>query len=52
MIVHFGYPPIFDLGAFFYILTIIILWAKFGWRRQARFDEVTPTQPVQKTAPL
>jgi len=52
MIVHFGYPPIFVLGAFFYILTIIILWAKFGWRRQARFDEVTPTQPVQKTAPL
>jgi MFS family permease len=30
IIVHFGYPPIFLLGAFFYILTIIILWAKFG----------------------
>jgi len=52
MIVHFGYPPIFVLGAFFYILTIIILWAKFGWRRQARIDEATPTQPVQETAPL
>jgi len=52
MIVHFGYPPIFLLGAFFYMLTIITLWAKFGWRRQTRFDEVTPTQPVQKTAPL
>ena len=52
MIVHFGYPPIFVLGAFFYFLTIVTLWAKFGWRRQARFDEVTPTQPVQKTAPL
>lgn len=30
IIVNFGYPPIFLLGAFFYILTIIILWAKFG----------------------
>jgi MFS family permease len=52
MIVHLGYPPIFLLGAFFYFLTIITLWAKFGWRRQTRFDEVTPTPPVQKTAPL
>jgi predicted MFS family arabinose efflux permease len=30
IIVHFGYPPIFLLGAFFYILTIIILWGRFG----------------------
>lgn len=30
IIVNFGYPPVFILGAFFYILTIIILWAKFG----------------------
>jgi MFS family permease len=52
MIVHFGYPPIFLLGAFFYILTIITLLAKFGWRKQTRFDEVTSTQPVEKTAPL
>ncbi len=29
LIVHFGYPPVFLLGAFFYILTIITLWAKF-----------------------
>jgi len=52
IIVHFGYSPIFLLGAFFYILTIIILWAKFGWRRRIRFDEDTPSQHVQKTAPL
>jgi MFS family permease len=51
IIVHFGYTPIFLLGAFFYILTIIILWARFGWRRQTKFDEFAPTQPVQKTAP-
>jgi MFS family permease len=29
LIVHFGYPPIFLLGAFLYILTIITLWTKF-----------------------
>jgi MFS family permease len=29
LIVHFGYPPLFLLGAFFYILSIITLWAKF-----------------------
>lgn len=29
LIVHFGYPPIFLLGALFYILTIVTLWAKF-----------------------
>ena len=33
IIVHFGYTPIFLLGAFFYILTIIILWARFGSRK-------------------
>ncbi len=54
IIVHFGYSPIFVLGAFFYFLTIVTLWAKFGWRRrrQARFDEATPTKPIQKTASL
>jgi MFS family permease len=46
MIVHFGYSPIFLLGAFFYILTIIILWARFGSRNQARSDEATQTQTV------
>jgi len=52
IIVHFGYPPIFILGAFFYFLTIITLWAKFGWRRQARFDETTTAQSIQETANL
>lgn len=36
IIVHSGYTPIFLLGAFFYILTIIILWARFGSRKPAR----------------
>lgn len=36
IIVHLGYPPIFLLGAFCYILTIIVLWSKFGWRRGGR----------------
>src|SRR6266849_2423328 len=38
IIVHLGYSPIFLLGAFCYILTIIILWSKFGWRRGGRSD--------------
>jgi predicted MFS family arabinose efflux permease len=46
IIVNFGYPPIFLLGAFFYVLTIIILWAKFGSRKQARSDEATQQQTV------
>jgi hypothetical protein len=46
IIVHFGYSPIFLLGAFFYTLTIIILWAKFGSRKRAGSDEVTQTQAV------
>lgn len=46
IIVNFGYPPIFLLGAFFYVLAIIILWAKFGSRKQARSDEATQQQTV------
>ena len=46
IIVHFGYPPIFLLGAFFYILTIIILWARFGSRKLAGSDEAAQTQAV------
>ncbi len=46
IIVHLGYSAIFLLGAFFYILTIIILWARFGSRKQARSDEATQTQTV------
>src|SRR5436853_123273 len=46
IIVHFGYPPIFLLGAFFYILTIIILWARFGSRKLAESDEAAQTQAV------
>jgi MFS family permease len=46
IIVHFGYTPIFLLGAFFYLLTIIILWARFGSRKLAGSDEATQTQAV------
>ncbi len=46
IIVHFGYSPIFLLGAFFYILTIIILWTRFGSRKLAESDEATQTQAV------
>jgi MFS family permease len=46
IIVHFGYTPIFLLGAFFYILTIIILWVRFGSRKRAGSDEATQTQAV------
>jgi MFS family permease len=52
IIVHFGYPPIFLLGAFFYILTIITLWAKFGRGNRGRLDETTPEQSIQETATL
>jgi len=40
IIVHSGYTPIFILGAFFYLLTIIILWARFGSRKRVRGFEV------------
>src|SRR6266513_1875812 len=46
IIVHFGYTPIFLIGAFFYLLTIIILWARFGTRKLARSDEAAQTQAV------
>jgi len=46
IIVHFGYSPIFLLGAFFYILTIIILWVKFGSQKLAGSDEASQTQTV------
>ncbi len=39
IIVHFGYSPIFLLGAFFYLLTIIILWVRFGSKKSAEFGE-------------
>ncbi len=53
IIVHFGYPPIFLLGAFCYILTIITLWVKFGRGKGARFDDLgTPAQPLQETAKI
>jgi MFS family permease len=52
IIVHFSYPPVFLLGAFCYILTIIILWGKFGWGKGRRSDEKASAQSVQETAIL
>jgi len=41
IIVNFGYSPIFLLGASFYILTIIILWAKFGRGKRSGYDDIS-----------
>ena len=46
IIVHFGYTPIFLLGAFFYILTIIILWARFGSQKRVGAGEAPHTKAV------
>jgi MFS family permease len=46
IIVHFGYTPIFLLGAFFYLLTIIILWAGFGSKKLIASDKATEKQTV------
>ena len=46
IIVHFGYTSIFILGAIFYMLTIIILWARFGTGKLAGSDEAAQTQAV------
>jgi MFS family permease len=51
IIVYFGYPPVFLLGAFCYFLTIIILWGRFGHSKGGKTDkaETTP-HPIQETA--
>ena len=46
IIVHSGYTPIFLLGAFFYLLTIFILRARFGSRKLVESDEATHKQTV------
>ena len=51
IIVHFGYPPVFLLGAFCYILTIILLWGRFGRDKGGKADQAeTTSHPVQETA--
>lgn len=51
IIAQFGYPPIFLLGTFCYILTIVILWARFGRKKNERFDDAqTRLEVVQKTS--
>jgi MFS family permease len=52
IIVKFGYPPIFLLGAFFYILTIIILWIKFGRGKRRGYDEPKTARSMQEIANL
>ena len=48
IITYIGYPPIFLLGAFCYILAIITLWGRFGRRKADRTE--TSSHPVQETA--
>jgi MFS family permease len=50
IITYIGYPPIFLLGAFCYILAIITLWGRFGRRKTARTEP--SSHPVQETAPV
>jgi len=50
IITYIGYPPIFLLGAFCYILAIITLWGRFGRRKTDRTE--TSSHPVQETAPV
>jgi len=46
IIVRFGYTPIFLLGAFFYLVTIIILRARFRSLRRVGTDKVQSTEAV------
>ena len=46
IIVHFGYTPVFLLGAFFYILTVIILRTRFGFRKPTESEKATQKQAV------
>ncbi len=49
IILHFGYSPVFILGAFCYILTITILLGRFGRRSNGRSDDAkVSAQPVQE----
>jgi MFS family permease len=50
IITYIGYPPIFLLGAFCYILAIITLWGRFGRRKTDRTE--TSLHPVQEIAPV
>jgi MFS family permease len=50
IITYIGYPPIFLLGAFCYILAIITLWGRFGRRKTDRTE--TSSHPVQEIAPV
>jgi hypothetical protein len=46
IIVHSGYPPIFLLGAFFYLLTIVILWVRFGSKKHVESVESKQTETI------
>ena len=50
IITYIGYPPIFLLGAFCYILAIITFWGRFGRRKADRTEP--SSHPVQETAPV
>jgi len=46
IIVRFGYSPIFLLGAFFYLLTIIILRVRFRSLKRVGTDKIQSTEAV------
>jgi predicted MFS family arabinose efflux permease len=46
IIVHSGFPPIFLIGALFYLLTIIILRVRFGSKKNIESDETKQTETV------
>jgi MFS family permease len=39
VIVHLGYPPIFVAAAVCYLLSIVILWGKFGRGKRRQFEQ-------------
>ncbi len=53
VIVHLGYPPIFIAAAVCYLLSIVILWGKFGRRKRRQFEqrEEMDTEEITEYAP-
>jgi MFS family permease len=47
IIVHFGYSPIFVIGAVCYLLSIAVLWGRFGWRKEKRSGYQVESGPGQ-----
>jgi MFS family permease len=52
LIVQLGYPPIFLLGAFFYILTIITLLGRFGRGKSGGSAAADTSSPIIHETPV